>query len=218
MTALIRHPVHRALTRPQMFAGVTYNYFIINGMVTTEIFLITGSWLALLAGGVMHGITKTKQKRDKRYKWEKYICSTYHKFGNEEKSPDGSDCHHNTVDQGELLDLLPRKLRLAILGGGKREVFMEAIRKRLEARQQIDPSEMEGLRKRLAELDEQRLLMSQRSVQGRDYLDWFEATQQQEKSGAFDAFFEASRELRVLRPERDDPVSNYLDAVSELVD
>ena len=27
---LIRHPVHRALTRPQMFAGVTYNFFIIN--------------------------------------------------------------------------------------------------------------------------------------------------------------------------------------------
>ena len=23
---LVRHPVHRALTRPQMFAGVTYNY------------------------------------------------------------------------------------------------------------------------------------------------------------------------------------------------
>ncbi len=56
MTALVRHPVHRALTRPQMFAGVTYNYFIINGMVTTEIFLITGSWFALLAAGIMHGI------------------------------------------------------------------------------------------------------------------------------------------------------------------
>ena len=56
MTTLVRHPVHRALTRPQMFAGVTYNYFIINGMVTTEAFLITGSWLALLVFAVMHGI------------------------------------------------------------------------------------------------------------------------------------------------------------------
>ena len=52
MTTLVRHPVHRALTRPQMFAGVTYNYFIINGMVTTEAFLITGSWLALLVFAV----------------------------------------------------------------------------------------------------------------------------------------------------------------------
>ena len=56
MTALVRHPVHRALTRPQMFAGVTLNYFVINGVVTTEVFLITGSFWALLATIVMHGV------------------------------------------------------------------------------------------------------------------------------------------------------------------
>ena len=56
MTALTRHPVHRALTRPQMFAGVTYNYFIINALVTTELFLITGSFYALLGALVMHVI------------------------------------------------------------------------------------------------------------------------------------------------------------------
>ena len=56
MTALVRHPVHRALTRPQMFAGVTYNYFIINGVVTTEAFLITGSFWALGAALLMHGV------------------------------------------------------------------------------------------------------------------------------------------------------------------
>ena len=54
MTELARHPVHRALTRPQMFAGVTYNYFIINGVVTTEAFLITGSFWALVVAVVMH--------------------------------------------------------------------------------------------------------------------------------------------------------------------
>lgn len=40
MSDLARHPVHRALTRPQMFAGVTMNFFIINMMVTTIAFLI----------------------------------------------------------------------------------------------------------------------------------------------------------------------------------
>src|SRR3569833_3463675 len=49
MSEPVRHPVHRALTRPQMFAGVTYNFFIINIAVTTELFLITGSFLALPA-------------------------------------------------------------------------------------------------------------------------------------------------------------------------
>ena len=56
MDQLVRHPVHRALTRPQMFAGVTLNYFIINIGVTTEVFLITGSWLALPVAVVMHAI------------------------------------------------------------------------------------------------------------------------------------------------------------------
>ena len=54
MTQLVRHPVHRALTRPQMFAGVTYNYFIINAVVTLEFFLITGSWWSVIAAVVMH--------------------------------------------------------------------------------------------------------------------------------------------------------------------
>ncbi|NNK47219.1 MAG: VirB3 family type IV secretion system protein, partial [Altererythrobacter sp.] len=43
MSNLVRHSVHRALTRPQMFAGVTMNFFIINLMVTTIAFLILSS-------------------------------------------------------------------------------------------------------------------------------------------------------------------------------
>jgi len=54
--SLALFPVHRALTRPQMFAGVTYNYFIINAAVTTEIFLLTKSFWALAVALVIHGI------------------------------------------------------------------------------------------------------------------------------------------------------------------
>lgn len=53
MTALVRIPVFRALTEPQMFAGVTYSFFILNAVLTTELFLITGSFLAVpLALGI----------------------------------------------------------------------------------------------------------------------------------------------------------------------
>ena len=52
--ALSRVPVFRALTRPQMFAGVTYSYFIINAAVTTEAFLITHSFLALPVAVAVH--------------------------------------------------------------------------------------------------------------------------------------------------------------------
>jgi type IV secretion system protein VirB3 len=56
VTELVRYPVHRALTRPQMFGGVTLNFFVINAAVTTEAFLITKSFWALPVALVVHGI------------------------------------------------------------------------------------------------------------------------------------------------------------------
>ena len=53
---LHRDPVFGALTRPQMFAGVTYNFFVLNAIVTAELFLITKSFWALLAALVIHAI------------------------------------------------------------------------------------------------------------------------------------------------------------------
>ena len=43
-----------ALTRPQMFAGVTYSYFIANAVVATELFLIFKSVWAIVAAVVIH--------------------------------------------------------------------------------------------------------------------------------------------------------------------
>jgi type IV secretion system protein VirB3 len=54
MAGLARAPIFRALTQPQMFAGVTYSFFIINGVVTTEAFLISHSFSALAAALVAH--------------------------------------------------------------------------------------------------------------------------------------------------------------------
>jgi type IV secretion system protein VirB3 len=56
MAALEREPVFGALTRPQMFAGVTYSYFVLNAVVTMELFLITKSFWSLLAALVLHVI------------------------------------------------------------------------------------------------------------------------------------------------------------------
>lgn len=55
MDQLIRHPVHRALTRPQTFGGVTYSFFVINMAVTTELFLMNKSFGALPAAALIHG-------------------------------------------------------------------------------------------------------------------------------------------------------------------
>ncbi len=46
--------VFTALTRPQMFAGVTYSYFVINVILAVELFLIFKSFWVLLVGVVVH--------------------------------------------------------------------------------------------------------------------------------------------------------------------
>ena len=54
MAQLERDPVFGALTRPQMFACVTYSYFVLNAVVTIELFLLTKSFWALIAAVVIH--------------------------------------------------------------------------------------------------------------------------------------------------------------------
>lgn len=49
-----RETVFLALTRPQMFAGVTYSFFVINAIVSLEAFLIFKSFWAIGIAVVMH--------------------------------------------------------------------------------------------------------------------------------------------------------------------
>jgi len=55
MNGLDRDTVFVALTRPQMFAGVTYTFFIANAIIATELFLIFRSAWVLLAAVAIHG-------------------------------------------------------------------------------------------------------------------------------------------------------------------
>lgn len=53
-TGLTRDTVFIALTRPQMFAGVTYNFFILNGIIVAELFLLSKSFWVLAIALVVH--------------------------------------------------------------------------------------------------------------------------------------------------------------------
>ena len=89
---LARAPVFRALTRPQMFAGVTYSFFVLNAAVTTEAFLMTRSFWALPVALVVHGggylaclreprifdLWLTKVSRCPRVRnWKRWGCNSY---------------------------------------------------------------------------------------------------------------------------------------------
>jgi len=56
VTALLdRDTCFVALTRPQMFGGVTYSYFVANVVVATELFLMFRSLSVIAAALVFHG-------------------------------------------------------------------------------------------------------------------------------------------------------------------
>ena len=63
---LTREPVFTALTRPQMFAGVTYTFFIVNALVTMELFLLTKSFWVLPVALILHGIGTVACLREPR--------------------------------------------------------------------------------------------------------------------------------------------------------
>ena len=56
MDGLDRDPLFTALTRPQMFAGVTYGWFVVNGVVAAELFLLFRSAWVLALALVVHAV------------------------------------------------------------------------------------------------------------------------------------------------------------------
>jgi type IV secretion system protein VirB3 len=55
-----------ALTRPQMFAGVTYSFFVINAILAAELFLIFKSLWVLAPALILHGIAALYCLREPR--------------------------------------------------------------------------------------------------------------------------------------------------------
>jgi type IV secretion system protein VirB3 len=90
--SLSRAPIFRALTQPQMFAGVTYSFFIINGVATVEAFLITRSFWALGVAAAIHAVGYLACLREPRIfdlwltrvsrcprtaTWRRWRCNSY---------------------------------------------------------------------------------------------------------------------------------------------
>lgn len=56
-----------ALTRPQMFAGVTYSFFVANAVICAELFLIFRTPLVFIAGMVLHLVGMVLCLREPRF-------------------------------------------------------------------------------------------------------------------------------------------------------
>lgn len=67
MNGLERDTCFVALTRPQMFAGVTYSYFILNAVIAAELFLIFRSFWAIAAAVLIHLVGMLACLREPRF-------------------------------------------------------------------------------------------------------------------------------------------------------
>jgi type IV secretion system protein VirB3 len=67
MNGIERDPLFVALTRPQMFAGVTYSYFVANTVIATELFLIFRSLWVLVIALILHVIGLVFCLREPRF-------------------------------------------------------------------------------------------------------------------------------------------------------
>jgi type IV secretion system protein VirB3 len=67
MSRLEQDPLFVALTRPQMFAGVTYSFFIVNAVLATELFLVFRSIWVLLIALIVHAIGAILCVREPRF-------------------------------------------------------------------------------------------------------------------------------------------------------
>lgn len=73
------------------------------------------------------------------------------------------------------------------------------------------------LDERFSELSEQRVLMLERSVRARDFMDFKEIAEATQLSGSFDDYINLIDELKERpRVEREDPISKYLDTMEKV--
>jgi type IV secretion system protein VirB3 len=67
MTPIERDTLFVALTRPQMFAGVTYSLFVANVVVATELFLIFESLWVIAAALCHHALSMLLCVKEPRF-------------------------------------------------------------------------------------------------------------------------------------------------------
>ena len=72
--------------------------------------------------------------------------------------------------------------------------------------------------KRVSYLDGTRKELAARMGDIDDYMNWFEATQMENQSGAFSDYLKAANQSQISAPRRRDPLSVYLDALEDQIE
>jgi hypothetical protein len=110
-----------------------------------DAYLLSGLVFCAHCGCKMHGNTLVA----KGHEYPKYICSTYARSG--KRNLHGCGCHG--VPQGQLVDVLVRKLQRALWQGDNLDRLKAALRRQLKQRGSAPKTGIEALGKQIANLD-----------------------------------------------------------------
>ena len=123
-------------------------------------YILSGLVFCEHCGAKMYGQRSSRRKNGKTYTYERYVCSTYHTKGHQV-------CGHHTIDQAALLAVLLRKLQEEVLIGEHRRELRQRILEGLAAEQSA-PTDIDALRRRVADFDKQVAHGTKRLLQAPD--------------------------------------------------
>jgi len=107
---------------------------------------------------------------------------------------------------------------LLLLGGTAHPVLRPVAREYQQIAALLVRGKRRGIAKRVSRLDSTRKELAARMGDIDDYMNWFEATQMENQSGAFSEYLKAANQSQVSAPKRRDPLSVYLDALEDQIE
>jgi hypothetical protein len=107
---------------------------------------------------------------------------------------------------------------LLFLIGTAHPILRPVAREYQEIATLLSRGKRRGLAKRLSHLNLTRKELAARMGEIDDYMNWYEATQMENQSGAFNGYFKAANQSQVSSPKRRDPLSVYLDALEDQIE
>lgn len=104
---------------------------------------------------------------------------------------------------------------LLLLVGAAHPVLRPVAREYQQIAALLARGKRRGIAKRVSRLDVTRKQLGARMGEIDDYMNWFEATQMESRSGAFNDYLKAATQSQASAPRRRDPLSVYLDALAD---
>jgi hypothetical protein len=108
--------------------------------------------------------------------------------------------------------------RLLLLVGTAHPILRPVAREYQQIAALLVRGKRRGIAKRVLYLDGTRKELAARMGDIDDYMNWFEATQMENQSGAFSDYLKAANQSQVSAPRRRDPLSVYLDALEDQIE